>query len=184
MKFNWTAFVNALVAALLAGLTGGVTAVSFKGCNGGSVPPPPQTCPVPPPDAKPAPPEAKPDALNAIGRIAMNGGFCSGTVVAPRLADGRWHIVTAAHVENGQVLAAPNRDEQIRYRLSVSPGDSGGGIMTDASGRLLSPVCCTTCLGCPGDVWGASPTVIKRMIAKPTEFVDLLPVAMPPPPKE
>lgn len=248
MKFSLAAFLKALLSAILAGLAGGTVAVSvgFLGCN---QPVPPQTQPdSPPPPTKPEPP--KPDALNAIGRIAMANGYCSGTVIAPRLADGRWHIITAAHcvknvgervtflprtggsvpctvqainrqadacilstdvsgdlaftelatedpqpgtaiwhagfgihvpgnVEKGKVLSSANRDGQIRYHLSVSPGDSGGGIVTDAAGKLLSPVCCTTCLGCPGDVYGASPSVVRKMLSTPTDFVDLKPIAMP-----
>lgn len=84
--------------------------------------------------------------------------------------------------ESGQVVRGPNQDGQVQYRVSVSPGDSGGGIVVDASGRLLSPVCCTTCLGCTGDVWGAGPAVIKRMLAAPTDYIDLPPATMPPPP--
>lgn len=87
------------------------------------------------------------------------------------------------NTEQGQVLAAPNQQGQVRYRLSVSPGDSGGGILTTAGGMLLSPVCCTTCLGCVGDVWGGSPERIRRMVSNPTLYIDLPPAVMPPPPK-
>ena len=86
------------------------------------------------------------------------------------------------NVEKGRVLAKPNRDGQTQYWLSVSPGDSGGGIMLDSQGRLLSPVCCTTNLAAPGNVWGAAPEVLQRMLSAPASFVgDLQPVAMPTP---
>jgi hypothetical protein len=180
----------------------------------------------------------------------MQHGYCSGTIVGPRRADGRWHVVSAAHCftrvgepvqiltrdgvsvqatvsainrsadcailitehydelpfalvaesvpaigsavwhggygvhlpgnrESGTLLAGEDANGQLRYRLSVSSGDSGGGIIADADGRLLSPVCCTTRLAGVGDVWGASPTIIRRMIASPTEWLDLAPVPLP-----
>jgi len=184
----------------------------------------------------------------------MAGGYCSGTVIGPRLQDGRWNIVSAAHCvkrvgervtfiprngrapvpclvgsidrradvailitehsvdlahtllaeapiviglpvwhsgfgidqpgnrESGQVTALANGDGQVQYRISVSPGDSGGGILTTADGLLLSPVCCTTNLARIGNVWGGGPGVIRRMIANPTAFLDLPPIAMPSPP--
>lgn len=86
------------------------------------------------------------------------------------------------NVERGKVLDGPNNSGQVHYHLSVSPGDSGGGIMIDSSGYLLSPVCCTTRLDGPGEVWGGSPESVRRMIATPTDYIDLPPVEMPPPP--
>lgn len=84
-----------------------------------------------------------------------------------------------ANREDGSVVASPNPDGQIQYRLSVSSGDSGGGIMHNEAGELLSPVCCTTRIAGVGDVWGASPEVIRRMLASPAEFLDVPPQEMP-----
>lgn len=64
--------------------------------------------------------------------------------------------------EEGEVVDGPNRDGQIHFKLSVSPGDSGGGIVLDAQGRIVSSVCCTTAPGRLADVWGTSPVVAKR----------------------
>ncbi len=47
--------------------------------------------------------------------------------------------------------------QQCKFRLSVSPGDSGGGIILDSQSKVVSPVCCTTNLSAMGDVFGASP---------------------------
>lgn len=89
------------------------------------------------------------------------------------------------NVEKGRVLAAPNRDGQVQYWLSVSPGDSGGGIMFTAQGEVLSPVCCTTRLDGPGNVWGGAPEVVNKMLTSPANYSeDLVPVEMPPPPKD
>lgn len=84
-----------------------------------------------------------------------------------------------ANTEEGTITAPPNTDGQVQYRLSVSSGDSGGGIMLTADGLLLSPVCCTTRIAGIGDVWGASPEMVNRMLAAPTDFIDVPPVEMP-----
>jgi hypothetical protein len=77
-------------------------------------------------------------------------------------------------------LSGEDSNGQIRYRLSVSHGDSGGGIVSTKDGKLLSPVCCTTRIAGVGDVWGASPRIIQEMITTPTAFAsDLEPIQMP-----
>jgi hypothetical protein len=100
-----------------------------------------------------------------------------------------WHAGFGRHipgnVEKGRVLAKPNAKGQTQYWLSVSPGDSGGGIMFNSKGELLSPVCCTTRLDGPGNVWGAAPEVLVKMVLQPANFVDdLKPAEMPAPPLE
>lgn len=60
--------------------------------------------------------------------------------------------------ESGKYLGVTSDQRQCRFRLSVSPGDSGGGIILDASSRVVSPVCCTTRLAGVGEVFGAKPS--------------------------
>lgn len=86
--------------------------------------------------------------------------------------------------EEGELVQGPNTSNQVQYHLSVSPGDSGGGICLNDKGELLSPVCCTTNLDRPGMVWGGSPEQINRMLTTPTEFIELKPKVMPPAPKD
>jgi hypothetical protein len=100
------------------------------------------------------------------------------------IGDKVFHCGYGVHIpgnrEDGYIVAKENADLQIRYRLSVSQGDSGGGIVATKTGELLSPVCCTTRLNGVGDVWGASPRVIRSMITHPTNFLDdLKPISMP-----
>lgn len=194
------------------------------------LPPSPQ----PPAPQPPSPPEPKPDALAAIVRLSADGTGCSGVVIGPRRADGRFWVLTAAHcvnrngqhwlmrfrdgrsagavvvnfnrqadyawcltdsntetlpfallaesspppgtpiwhagfgvdvpgnTEHGTVTGPPNTDGQIQMSLSVSSGDSGGGIAITADGRIVSCVCCTTRRGAKADVWGASTESIRR----------------------
>jgi hypothetical protein len=100
------------------------------------------------------------------------------------VGDKVFHCGYGVHIpgnrEDGYIVAKENTDLQIRYRLSVSQGDSGGGIVMAKTGELLSPVCCTTRLNGVGDVWGASPRVIRSMLAYPANYSDdLKPIAMP-----
>ena len=233
---DWKALLSGALAALLALL--------------GSRQLPPPT--VPPPDAPPiteAPPAANP--LDALGRLAMAGGYCSATPITPIGKDGKQVLLSAAHcvksvgetcqfftragrmvrvsvtsinreadacllvteelreplpylllaketpalgtavfhagfgidkpgnVERGRILQRDTGSGQVMFELSVSPGDSGGGVCVDGSGRLISPVCCTTNLAAVGQVFGARPEVTTRMMVSPTSFMDLKPVQMP-----
>jgi len=233
---DWKALLSGAVAALLALL--------------GSRQLPPPT--VPPPEEKPptaTPPAANP--LDALGRLAMSGGYCSATPITPLGSDGTQTLLSAAHcvksvgetcqfftragrmvrvsvksinreadacllvteelreplpylliatetpavgtavfhagfgthvpgnVERGRILQRDTGSGQVMFELSVSPGDSGGGICVDSSGRLISPVCCTTRIAAVGQVFGARPEVVLKMVLSPASFVDLPPMQMP-----
>lgn len=94
-----------------------------------------------------------------------------------------WHagygVDRPGNREAGVVTGSVNGAGQIAYRLSVSPGDSGGGIIADSAGHLLSPVCCTTRPGAVGTVYGAAPSRVKKLLAVETSLADLPPIAMP-----
>jgi hypothetical protein len=264
MQRDWRQIVVTILstaAAILASIWGvQVMNVRF-GCTA-----PPQPPAVPQPDcdkSKPSPDDKKPDkpkpeepkpeknACEAIVKVIMAGGYCSGTIIGPPPSDNRWTIVSASHCfrrvgeqvefmtrrgiagraiviainrksdcailkteefvrlpfimladsipqvgekvfhcgygvhlpgnrEDGTVLSGEDSNGQIRYRLSVSHGDSGGGIVSTEDGKLLSPVCCTTRIAGVGDVWGASPRVIRDMVTSPASFAsDLEPIQMP-----
>lgn len=81
--------------------------------------------------------------------------------------------------EEGKLLGGPDSNGQNKYWLNVSNGDSGGGICLDQENRLLSPVCCTTRIAQPANVWGAAPEALHRMLAQPTRFDELVPKQMP-----
>ena len=232
MKEPWRSILVAVLTALLT-ILGGREAVKF-GCI--RVPPAPPAPPGVPDDnddnqQTPDEPPAK-NPCDAIVKVIMSNGYCSGTIIGPKPKNGMWTIVSAAHCfsrtgekvefvtragvtgtatviainrkadcailrtseikgslpylrisiqnpkigdavfhcgygthipgnrEDGVVIGDEDVNGQIRYRLSVSHGDSGGGIIASTSGELLSPVCCTTRIAGVGDVWGASPRVI------------------------
>jgi hypothetical protein len=71
-----------------------------------------------------------------------------------------WHagfgVDVPANREDGTITGGRDSNGQIRMRMSVSSGDSGGGIVVDADGRIVSNVCCTSGRGQTADVWGAS----------------------------
>lgn len=80
---------------------------------------------------------------------------------APQDGEVVWHqgygIDKPGNRESGVFRGLNGDGLQCRFRLSVSPGDSGGGIILDSESKVISPVCCTTRLGGLGDVFGASP---------------------------
>lgn len=100
-----------------------------------------------------------------------------------------WHagfgVDRPANREDGVITDVPNGDGQIRMRLSVSSGDSGGGICVTADGRIVSCVCCTTGRGQVADVWGASVEAIRRNQVALVDVEEWRPLEIPlmPPPK-
>ena len=234
---DWKMLAASVLAAIVAVLT-----------NRQLPPPAPPTTPDTPPTA-PADPATNP--LDALGRLAMAGGYCSATPVTPLGKDGKQTLLSAAHcvksvgescqfftragrmvkasvtainrqadacllvteelkeplpyllvatetpatgttvfhsgfgvdvpgnVEKGRILQRDTGSGQVMFSLSVSPGDSGGGICVDGSGRLVSPVCCTTHLAQVGQVYGARPEVVRQMMMSPASFISLPPQEMP-----
>lgn len=80
-----------------------------------------------------------------------------------------WHagygIDKPGNMEEGTFVGESQDGTQYQYHLSVSSGDSGGAIVEKSTGKVLSPVCCTTTRGSLGKVWGASP--IKAAAERP-----------------
>lgn len=80
----------------------------------------------------------------------------------------------------GTVAAVANRDGQCRYRIAVSPGDSGGPIVDDVTGEVLGVVCCTSAFGTDADVYAAGPAALGAAKPKSTVLdLDWVPVIMP-----
>lgn len=106
----------------------------------------------------------------------------SSPAVGTKIFHSGFGVDTPGNVEEGSLVAGPNANGQVVYRLSVSPGDSGGGIVANGRNELLSPVCCTDALSRLGNVWGGSPEEIRRLLATETSEEQKVPIAMPSPP--
>lgn len=74
----------------------------------------------------PPPPIPKADPVNALCRIQMGNAGCTATVVGPRLLDGRWHLLTAAHCgPNGSPGTAVMKDgRRLGFRVVVRDTDA------------------------------------------------------------
>lgn len=101
----------------------------------------------------------------------------------PQIGSEVWHcgfgIDNPGNREDGILKANPNHEGQVEFELSVSPGDSGGAILDEATKRVISPVCCTSVLGARGRVWGASPEACRRIRPKTGATFEWSPVPMP-----
>jgi hypothetical protein len=77
-----------------------------------------------------------------------------------------WHmgygVDKPGNREDGTVAQAENGQGQLRMILSVSSGDSGGGIFRADTNELVSVVCCTSGMAQKVSMWGASTDVIRR----------------------
>ncbi len=69
-----------------------------------------------------------------------------------------WHngygVHVPSNVERGSVINGPDSDGQVQFSLSVSSGDSGGGIFREDTGELVASVCCTRAKGVRASMWG------------------------------
>lgn len=99
-----------------------------------------------------------------------------------------WHagygVDKPGNREEGEVLGGEDGNGQIRMSLSVSSGDSGGGIFRVDSNELVSVVCCTSAKGFKTNVWGGScksaakyrPTKSKTSEWDPIAIPEVLPL--------
>lgn len=187
---------------------------------------------VPPAPLPKAPEEQAADPLGARVKLVCGNAGCTGAVVGPRLKDGRYYVLTAAHCVSqagqqcrgrmpsgeelaltvqaidrkadcawmitqptphpipyirlsttvppvgtriwvagygvgfngqqrfGHVTGGITREGQLQFSVAVDHGDSGGPVVNDATGELVSVVCCTSALGREGNVYGAGPQAI------------------------
>jgi hypothetical protein len=78
-----------------------------------------------------------------------------------------WHmgygIDQPGNREDGEITAGENDEGQLRMELSVSSGDSGGGIFRTDTNELISVVCCTSRKGAKANVWGCAAEVARRL---------------------
>lgn len=87
-----------------------------------------------------------------------------------------WHagygVDKPGNTESGEVIVSSTSEGQTQFMLSVSSGDSGGGIALDAHGRVVSSVCCTEAKGRKANCWGCSVESIRKLRPKQhtTEF--------------
>ncbi|AMV29275.1 hypothetical protein VT84_33075 [Gemmata sp. SH-PL17] len=77
-----------------------------------------------------------------------------------------WHkgygVDVPGNREDGEITFAQDGNGQLQMSLSVSSGDSGGGIFRDDTGELISCVCCTTAKGQKARVWGCAADIARK----------------------
>ncbi|MFO0880738.1 MAG: trypsin-like peptidase domain-containing protein [Gemmataceae bacterium] len=86
-----------------------------------------------------------------------------------------WHagygVDKPGNREDGEIMDRVNGQGQLRMRLSVSSGDSGGGILRTDTNEVISTVCCTSGMARAVSMWGAATEVIRRARPRPTRDV-------------
>lgn len=84
-----------------------------------------------------------------------------------------WHggygVDVPGNREDGSVTRAADGNGQTEMSLSVSSGDSGGGIFRADTDEIISTVCCTTNRGSKARVWGANADSIRKLRPKATD---------------
>lgn len=101
----------------------------------------------------------------------------------PKLGVRVWHagygVDKPGNREEGELTGGIESDGKIKFRLSVSSGDSGGPIIETATGRVLSVVCCTPSRDTTKTVWGCSPESANALLGSIRTDRVLLPQPMP-----
>jgi hypothetical protein len=95
-----------------------------------------------------------------------------------------WHmgygVDRPGNREDGTVVEGENGQGQLRMNLSVSSGDSGGGIFRSDTNELVSVVCCTSGMGRKASMWGCSAEVAQRTRPRATDDEEAwMPVPIP-----
>ena len=84
----------------------------------------------------------------------------------PEVGTKIWHagygVDTPGNREDGHVAENENGQGQIRFILSVSSGDSGGGILRTDTNEVVSTVCCTSVMARKASMWGGSTEAIRK----------------------
>jgi len=84
-----------------------------------------------------------------------------------------WHmgygVDRPGNREDGVIAEGENAQGQLRMILSVSSGDSGGGIFRADTNELVSVVCCTSGMGRRVSMWGCSAEVAQKTRPKATD---------------
>lgn len=87
-----------------------------------------------------------------------------------------WHmgfgVDKPGNREDGTVAERENGQGQLRMILSVSSGDSGGGIFRADTNELVSVVCCTSGMARKVSMWGCSAEVARRTRPRPADDAD------------
>lgn len=83
--------------------------------------------------------------------------------IGERVWHSGWGIRVPGNLESGTVIGRRDSRNQIAMRLSVSSGDSGGGIAQHSDGRIVSVVCCTVGRGFDVETNGASVEAMVKL---------------------
>jgi hypothetical protein len=86
-----------------------------------------------------------------------------------------WHmgygIDRPGNREEGYVIHPENAQGQTQFYLSVSSGDSGGGILLQSTNEVVSTVCCTMGKGQAARMWGGSCEQIRKTRPKTVDAI-------------
>jgi hypothetical protein len=84
-----------------------------------------------------------------------------------------WHmgygIDNPGNKEEGIVAERANSDGQLRMILSVSSGDSGGGIFRKDTNEVIATVCCTSGMAQKVSMWGGCAEFAGKVRPKPAD---------------
>lgn len=101
----------------------------------------------------------------------------------PPVGTAIWHagygVDKPGNREDGKVTGVENPDGQLNMQISVSSGDSGGGIFRADTNELISCVCCTTAKGRLASVWGCSANKARDKRPKTAQMFEWNPIEIP-----
>lgn len=94
-----------------------------------------------------------------------------------------WHAGYGVDIpgnrEDGTITGDQNGHGQLNMSISVSSGDSGGGIFRADTNEVISCVCCTMAKGRRASVWGCSAVYAAQRRPKTAQMFEWNPMAIP-----
>jgi len=86
--------------------------------------------------------------------------------VGTRIWHAGWGIDNPGNTEYGLVNGGPNSQGMLSMTMSVSSGDSGGGIFREDTGELVATVCCTQARGARAPMYGGSCLALAELASR------------------
>lgn len=119
------------------------------------------------------------ETVSDVGELPFMNLACCAPPIGAKLWHAGFGVDRPGNVEEGTVTGPVTPDGKLQMRMSVSSGDSGGGIILTETGEVVSCVCCTAMRGALATMFGAGPVAINKLRPSGHTALEWEPVPIP-----